>query len=355
MKKLIIICFCLFQNVALAHQDVRHTITYPDSRVIVRITTGYDYEEISKVTMIGELAGRLLKKTNHQRPILLEFEHAYTTPEASNEYFVSWDQGEYFQITDSISSYYYRNVLDRPGIVIRQTGYSFSFENTMKLLEFAIENTNGIRKHQRKYEYDRFVINSLDTVLLNGVVREELSESLQLFISSNKIQRREFDDFSMTSYYWQSGEYFITYRNDDSTYSEALKLKSIKHFERLFYFTFIFDTDSSFYVVSSNHPYKPAYNLSQKFIITDLNNNHVPYRLSYISGDFVALKIYSKKLVKRSMTTEYEPDDTLVELNLKQPGQEIHEFEVPVEYMRVLVIDVKNSKILQSLNEIFEE
>lgn len=56
-----------------AHQGF--WVVTESGNVKTRIKTGYQYEEIKKVQIIGELAELLAKKLNYNEPILLDFNH----------------------------------------------------------------------------------------------------------------------------------------------------------------------------------------------------------------------------------------------------------------------------------------
>lgn len=93
-SKLILI-FILFSTAkAFAHQDFWMTKTF--GNVKVRIKTGFRYEEINKVWIIGELAQNLCNELKYKDTVFLDFNHAYTGY-CSPDYFISFGDGSIIQ------------------------------------------------------------------------------------------------------------------------------------------------------------------------------------------------------------------------------------------------------------------
>jgi hypothetical protein len=73
-KNILIFLLLLLTSITVsAHQDF--FVVNEFGNVKTRIKTGYEYEEIKKVQIIGELAELLAKKLNYNEPILLDFNH----------------------------------------------------------------------------------------------------------------------------------------------------------------------------------------------------------------------------------------------------------------------------------------
>lgn len=354
MKHIYIIALALYQVSAFAHQDFRRTITYENSKVIVRITTGFDYEEISKVSMIGDLAGKILDYYKYEDPILLEFDHSYLNPGYGTDYFISFDKGEYYE-NDSITRENHGKVLERRCLVIRQVGHSFDFQKTIKLVEFALNNKSLIKNSQRKYKYDKgynqYVISSIDTTAINNYIEIKASDVIKKIIK-NTVDRPEFDDFFRISYNWSSDIYSVTLTEKDRTTKKILKLDNIKHFLRLYQNAYVFDTDSTFYLITS---YYNKYKISDKFLIENLRSENWTYEINPISNDYSALAIYSTRKKQQNMWQEIHDKDSLGHIDLAHTHKEYLEYEVNTHYKRIIIIDTENFQILQSLNDVFIE
>lgn len=63
----------LLSTKASAHQDFY--VIKEFGNIKTRIKTGFQYEEIKKVEIIGKLAEFLAKELNYNEPILLDFNH----------------------------------------------------------------------------------------------------------------------------------------------------------------------------------------------------------------------------------------------------------------------------------------
>lgn len=76
-----------------AHQDFYTIKDY--GNVKVRVQTGYNYEEINRALIIGQLAEELTKELEYKRPFFLDFIHNYMTDNEKASYFISFDNGTF--------------------------------------------------------------------------------------------------------------------------------------------------------------------------------------------------------------------------------------------------------------------
>ncbi|MBL4774192.1 MAG: hypothetical protein JKX98_11615 [Alcanivoracaceae bacterium] len=75
----------------IVHQDFCTVKDY--SNVKISITSGYNYEEIQKAELIGQLAKKISKKLNYSKQLFLDFDHAYTSYCEPN-FIIAFDKGE---------------------------------------------------------------------------------------------------------------------------------------------------------------------------------------------------------------------------------------------------------------------
>lgn len=275
----------LFESI-YAHQDRRYTIFFGNVRV--RITTGFEYEEITKVANFGRLAEHLAKNMKYSKPIFLDYEHHYTKY-CDPDYFISFDQGK---INDYVWSEYYpdKNVLKKKGIVIRQVSRQFDAQTTLKLLEYAIANSKNIESIQKEIKYDKnyctWLINTIDTIFINNLLLRPNSDQLNNALSL-KIERPGKIFEHGVSYFIRDNKYWIFsrgYKRNDTT---LLKLDNIYDLERIGESMIVFDTDSSFYFIDNEIP-----KASKRHIIKDKGNFYNKYTVDYIGGEKLSIYIW---------------------------------------------------------------
>ena len=154
MIKKVLILFLLtvlYSGLTLAHQDF--TVTRDYGNVAVRIKTGFEYEEIQKVFIIGQLAEKLAEKLNYKNPVFLDFSHNYTR-DSSYDYFISYDDGSFTDVMYKDERK--KSFRESEAIVIRQISRTFDISVTLKLLEYAILNLGNIKSTQTEIEYRNF-------------------------------------------------------------------------------------------------------------------------------------------------------------------------------------------------------
>jgi hypothetical protein len=248
-------------NLSLAHSDF--TLERKFGRTTVRIETGYQYAEIEKVFIYGQLVEKLSNSLHYRGEILLDFSHHYIS-DCSPDYFISFDGGTSYELVkNSIKEI---NSLDKKAIVIRQVSKYFDAETTLKLVEYAIKNIDLIKTTQSVLNYKQnfcdWTINSIDTLLISKVIEKDASDQVHN-VMKTKIERINPKFRSGLSFFWQNDNYFIFFRDLEfdpdaeelffSTDTVLLTLKHLNSFQDFYNSeAFIFDTDSSFYYVKSN-------------------------------------------------------------------------------------------------------
>jgi len=261
---LIFVWVLAFGNV-FAHQD--RFITENCGNVKVRIRTGFKFEEIEKVFLLGQLAEEFAKQLNYSDTIFLDFNHYYIG-NCEPDYFISFDKEDYG----------YENLLTENAIVIRQVARQFDAQTTLKLLEYAILNSEHIKLSQKSIKYNKnycqWKINSIDTVLIKKILKEPNSIQLNNALGL-KLERREEDFEYGILYYLQDNKYTVFFRNYDKTDTNLITLDNVYDWIKFDDSSvLVFDTDSSFYFVNQ-------YKASNRHVLQNIYDSYYPFSSTY--------------------------------------------------------------------------
>ncbi|WP_353778081.1 hypothetical protein [Winogradskyella sp. 3972H.M.0a.05] len=270
-----------------AHQDF--WVTKDFGNVKVRIKTGYNYEEINKVFIFGELAEKLALELGYKDQIFLDFNHHYTS-DCPPDYFISFDKGEIEYTWGGANKP--KPILSKRSIVIRQVSRQFDAKTTLKLVEFALKNLIKVKSNQKQIEYNKnycqWKIQTMDTMKIKEIFKKPLSEEVKI-VMSKKIERPEKDFRYGTSYYWQNDRYTVFTRDYNREDIDIKTINNIYDFQKINNnSTIIFDSDSSFYFVSRYGEKK----ISTRNIIENTFDFYRPYTVRDIGGDKLSIYFY---------------------------------------------------------------
>ena len=286
-KLTIITIFLLcFSQTAFAHSDFY--IVKDFGNVKVRIKTGFEYEEINKITILGKLAQRLASELKYNKQVLLDFHHHYTS-DCQPSYFISFDRGKIEHSSES--TWNEKSLLKRNGIVVRFVARSINFTEILKLLENSIKNVETIKKEQHliKYEkkYCQWKINTIDSILINKTLMSSESKLLRKVIDF-RINRPNHENDYGISYYWQNSRYhiFMKYGTTDEE-RNLIDVNNIYQFEDVKGSKVLFDTDSTFYFLSHSRS-----SISKKNLIENLVQNYRPFEISPLGRDKVSISFW---------------------------------------------------------------
>ena len=120
----------------------------------MRIKTGFDYEEINKVFIFGQLAEKL-PEFDYTDPIFLDFNHHYTG-DCEPDYFVSFDKGAIEYTLGGADKP--KPFLSKKSIVVRQVSRQFEAKTTLYLIEYAIKNLSKVKADQN-------ILNTMKTIV----------------------------------------------------------------------------------------------------------------------------------------------------------------------------------------------
>lgn len=286
MKSIFLALIFLLSSVkALAHQDF--WVIKEFGNVKTRIKTGYEYEEIKKVHIIGELAEILAKELNYSKPILLDFNHYYVGV-AEPIYFLSFDDGTIKYNYEGAENV--QPLLNKNGIVVRQVSSKFDIMKTLKMLEYSILNWKTIKKEQKKIEYNEnycnWIINSIDTTKSINILNSKETNAIRK-IKNTKIYRPDKDFKSGITYYWENDKYHIVFVELEKE-EKIITLPIIYDIQRKWNTVFIFETSADFVVFDT---YKKEI-ISKKWSIENADKNYRPYEINHIGGDKYSISFY---------------------------------------------------------------
>jgi hypothetical protein len=291
-SKLLILLFLLNASNVFAHQDFWMIKTF--GNVKVRIKTGFNYEEINKAWIIGELTNKFANTLKYKDTIFLDFNHHYTG-DVRPDYFISYDDGSIKQTWSGAETLYF---LRGKALVIREVARRFDATATLKLVEYAIKNLSAIKQQQKPLEYNKnycqWLINSIDTSKAQQVVKNNLSK-LALDVMNNKIYRPKSENGSNNiSYFFKNNRYHIFYNDYKVKDSVLLAVDNIYQFETIsFNEATVLDTDSTFYYVQGvNNPHA-----SNHWTIKNKFDYYKPYEITRVGTSKVAFSFwyYSKE------------------------------------------------------------
>jgi hypothetical protein len=304
-NKLLTLLFILITNTAFGHKDL--FIIKDFGNVKVRIITGFEYEEIRKGWIIGEMASKLCQQLNYTKPIFIDFNHHYVS-DCKADHFISFDDGSIIQKWETEKP---QAVLKENALVIREVSRQFSPSVTLKLLEYAISNVYKIRSAQKTIAYNQnycqWKIKTIDTLLIKKIVRKSVSEAVNKVLSA-KVYRQE-EGKSCISYYFQDNKYHVFYNERIVNYPVLLIVDNIYQF--LDKNNVVFDTDSSFYYIGNSRT-------SKRQVIKGTYDNYNPFKISSAGANKIRFSFWyydrTEGVQPKEKRLVYHPDrDELTE------------------------------------------
>ena len=317
--KLLTLIFILTSNVAFGHQDFWMTKDF--GNVKVRIKTGYQYEEIKKSWIIGELANKLCQQLNYTKLIFIDFNHFYVD-NCVADYFISFDNGSIIQTWDNEKP---KPFLKENSLVIREVSRQFTPSITLRLLEYAIANEDKIKSTQKSINYNRnfcqWKIKTVDISQLKKIAKGNISEVVSKVLLTKVYRQEDEKSKSDISYYYQNSKYYIFYNEYKIKDSVLLKVDNIYQFKSISYNqNIVFDTDSSFYFVQGiNNPHT-----SKKRIIERTYDNYQPFEINTVGSYKVTFSFWyydNRQLKERNILYKSDTDELLQDLDKKIDGK----------------------------------
>jgi len=284
-RKKITIIFLLINSCVFAHQDFYRIKKY--GKITTRIKTGFEYEEIKKIELIGQLAQNLAKNLNYNKNILLDFNHFYTG-NCVPDYFLSYDNGS---IENTRYNSKTKPVFKKNKLIIRQVSNDFDIIKTLKLLEFSILNEEIISRNQRKIQYNKNYCNWI----INSLSKKEIkidtphSELIKKLINQ-KTYRIEGEVPDSIRYYWKNNKYYIIEGNSFLKEENIiLEVDKIFDFKKIYNTIFLFDSNDSFRAIYYDFPNDVKVSKKWKLINYHddlyINRTYRPKKINHIIED----------------------------------------------------------------------
>lgn len=294
-----ILLILLFTSIESTSASPDNSIQKIYGNIIVRIRTGYNYEDANKALIFGQLAQRLSVEMKYKKPIVLCFEHSYIG-NTSSRYFLSFDRAGHGIWDNNLTKYAMRNgeghlMLNKDVIVLRVLSRYFEIEKALKLTEYAINQGANLKTLQRAVHFENYAynwdINAIDPNVTTTVIKKANTPLLNRILNL-RISRPVQDSRPGLSYYWKNNEFYIVnplpLTGSDSL---ILKLPNIYHFEQLeeYNTALVFDTDSTFYYMKCN---TSKQQLSTRQSIANTNGFFHPNKIRDIGGGKISICFY---------------------------------------------------------------
>jgi len=320
--KLLTLLFILTSNIAFGHQDFWMTKDF--GNVKVRIKTGFQYEEIKKSWIIGELANRLCQQLDYTKPVFIDFNHYYVG-NCEPDYFLSFDDGSIIQTWDNDKP---KPFLKESSLVIREVSRQFTPSITLRLLEYAIANADKIKSTQKSIEYNQnycqWKIKTIDTLEVKQIATGNISEIVNKTLLTRVYRQEDEKSKPDISYFFQNNKYHIFYNEYKVKDSVLLTVDNIYQFKSIsFNENIVFDTDSSFYFVQGvNNPHS-----SKRKIIEKTYDNYRPFEISTVGSYKVTFSFWyydkteGKQPKERNVLYKSDTDELLQDLDKKIEGK----------------------------------
>lgn len=314
--------FILTSNIAFGHQDFWMTKDF--GNVKVRIKTGFQYEEIKKSWIIGELANKLCLQLNYTKPVFIDFNHHYVG-DCEPDYFLSFDDGSIIYTFESEKP---KPFLKENALVIREVGRRFTPSITLRLLEYAIANADKIKSRQKTIEYQQnycqWKIKTVDTLQVKKIADGSISDQVNQILSTRLYRQKDDKGKSNVSYYFQNNKYFVFYNGDKVKDSVLLVVDNIYQFNSFAYDeNVVFDSDSSFYYVQGvGNPRS-----SKRKVIERIYENYEPFDINTVGAYKVTFTFWyydnteGRQPKERNVLYKSDTDELLQDLDKKIGGK----------------------------------
>jgi len=287
-KPILLSLSLLVAAIVSAHQDFWRSKQFGNVRVTIK--TGFQYEEINKCWIIGELTRQLCQKLQYKENIELYFNHHYTST-SRPDYFISFGPGS---VLTKWSDYKPLEILKNNGLLITEVNRQFQPAITLKLVEYAIKNQQQIKQQQQFIDYnDNYCywrIRTIDTATTRAVTQTKISDIVNQVLDTKVY--RDGTTFSNgkegISYFFQSNRYLI-YNEDIEGEKILLRTNNVYQIDQLKYANaIVFDTDSSFYYVSE----RDADDTSPRMVIKDNLGNFEPFKVVKVGANKISIAFF---------------------------------------------------------------
>lgn len=307
MKKRLVLFLTIisFTQNTFAHQDFWMIKDY--GNVKVRIKTGFDYEEIKKAFIYGQLVEKLASELSYKEQIFLDFNHHYIG-KCESGYFISYDKGAIAYTWSGATTQ--KPIFEKNAIVIRQVSNTFDAKTTLKLAAYAIQNLSEVKTNQNYIDYNKnycqWRIKTIDSSKIKDIVNGNMSKA-NYSVMPSKIERPDKEFKFGHTYYWQNDKYIVIERDTKGKETPVKEFDNIHEFRRVGNCIFIFTSVSDFFTLNKTHRRRPKV-ISKKWSIENAELNYRPYKIEHLGG-----YKYSIYFIYRSNEKGWQPkEQTLI-------------------------------------------
>ncbi|MBF02133.1 MAG: hypothetical protein CMP76_02435 [Flavobacterium sp.] len=275
MKFKIGILVVFFSLNCFAHKDILMQRTYGNVKIIIK--TGFDYSDIDKIQIIGQLSQKLSDRLHYKDTVFIEYLQDYTNICKDDLYMLEYNNSNY-KIIGGIQSEY-NNESNNSGLSIRIYADRITIVNTLKLVEFTIKNKAKTNKYLSKKKIgmnndeDETLIDSLSTLATNDdLIAKIITSKSELIndIISDKIPIKKQKHYGI-EIYWQNDKFIFEYKHINSDRQEYVF--EVKDY---FYHNYLNENDILIFVDKDAFYFLEGTNHEKKELIKMDNKSYAP-------------------------------------------------------------------------------
>lgn len=218
--KSIIIVLLFFSSInAFAHKDKLVSETYGNVKTV--IMTGFNYLDIDKIKIIGQLTKELSNRLKYRDTILIEYIHDYTNKYSDDLYLLEYNNSNYKLLEDSSIKSNYTIKSNGKGLSVRMYADNINIVDVLKLVEFTILNKEKTNSYLTQKNIGYNVLE--DKALLSPLFVQATDDKVikKIFASTSEIVNEIIQERILVNgqepygleIYWQNGKFIFEYNN----------------------------------------------------------------------------------------------------------------------------------------------
>lgn len=220
MKFKIGILALLFSFNCFAHKDKVIGKKYGNVKIYMK--TGFDYSDIDKIQIVGQLSEKLSERLHYKDTIFIEYIQDYTNKYDNDLYILEFNNSNYKIIGGIKSEYTIKS--NNSGLSVRIYADRINVVEILKLVEFTITNkekTNSYLTNKEigfnRYEEQPLISIATDDKIIGGIYSSE-SELIKELINE-RVLVKEQDNYGI-EIYWKNDKFIFEYNHIHSDKQE---------------------------------------------------------------------------------------------------------------------------------------
>lgn len=283
MKLKLGILALLFSINCFAHKDKVIGKSYGNVKIYMK--TGFDYSDIDKIQIVGQLSEKLSERLHYKDTIFIEYIQDYTSRYENDLYMLEFNNSNYKIIGGIKSEYTIKS--NNSGLSVRIYADRINVVEILKLVEFTIANkekTNSYLTEKKigfnTYE-DQELIEPLVSIATDDKIIDEIYSSESELIKkliNERILVKEQDNYGI-EIYWKNDKFIFEYNHIHSDKQEfVFELKDYYYHKYLNVNNILIfvDKNSFYYLDGTNDEKKELIKMANKsyapLIIMDFGN-----------------------------------------------------------------------------------